>query len=97
MSPSPAEFHSQKGRDPIEEEIRDLRKEGTWDEDSVSEWSEVRHIQHNGFTPMSGLIFTIMGQKNAELAGKVPDSQRPYRALGVFQGSNIRTGCFTKK
>ena len=41
---------------------------------------------------MSGLLFIIMGQKNAELAGKVPDSQCPYCARSVVQGSNIRTG-----
>ena len=92
ISPSSAEFHSPKGRDAIEEEISDLHKEGTWDESSVSEWSEVRHIKHNGFTPMSGLLFIIMGQNNAELAVKVSDSQCSYRVRGVFQGSNIRMG-----
>ena len=41
---------------------------------------------------MSGLFFIIMGQNNAELAGKVPDSQCSYRSRSVFQGSSIRTG-----
>ena len=92
IPPSSAEFHSHKGQAAIREEIADLRKDVTWDESSVAEWSEVRHIKHNGFTPMSGLLFTIMGQKNSELAGTVPDDQCPYRARAVFQVSNIRTG-----
>jgi len=92
IPPSSAEFHSHKGQAAIKEEIADLRKDVTWDESTVAEWSEVRHIKHNGFTPMSGLLFTIMGQKNSELAGTVPDDQCPYRARAVFQVSNIRTG-----
>ena len=92
ISPSSAEFHSDRGKAAIDKEITDLRKEGTWDESSVAEWSKVRQIRHNGFTPMSGLLFIIMGQKNSELVGTVPDSECPFRARGVFQGSNIRTG-----
>ena len=64
IPPSSAEFHSDKGQAAIREEIEDLRKDVTWDESTVSEWSEVRHIKHNGFTPLSGLLFIIMGQKN---------------------------------
>ena len=41
---------------------------------------------------MSALLFIIMGQKNSELAGTVPEDQCPFRARAVFQGSNIRTG-----
>ena len=92
IPPSSAEFHSPKGRAANEEEISDLRKDDTWDESSVSEWSVVRHNKHNSFTPMSGLLFIIMGQKNSELVGKVPDDQCPYRARAVFQGPNIRMG-----
>ena len=38
---------------------------------------------------MSGLLFVIMGRKNSELVGTVPEDQCPYRARAVFQGSNI--------
>ena len=84
IPPSSAEFHSDKGRTAIKEEIDDLRKDLTWDESSAAEWSTVRHIKHNGFTPMSGLLFIIMGQKNSELVGTVPEDQCPYRARAVF-------------
>jgi hypothetical protein len=92
IPPSSSEFHSKQGREAIDNEIEDLRKEGTWDEGSVKEWSEARNIKHNAFTPMSGLLFIIMGQKNSELVGTVPADQCPFRARAVFQGSNIRTG-----
>ena len=73
-------------------EVNDIRAEGVWDEAAVAEWREVRHIKKDAFTPMSGLVFLILGQKNAELAGKVPDSECPYHARAVFQGSKVRTG-----
>ena len=66
------------------DEVNDLRSEDVWDESSVAEWSEVRHIKKDGFTPMSGLIFIIMGQKNAELSGKVPDDQISLLCQGCF-------------
>ena len=90
--PNSAGFHSAKGKAAINEAISDLRKDQTWDESSVREWSGVRHIKHNGFTPISGLLFLIMGQKNAEFADTVPQDQCPFRARAVFQGSNIRIG-----
>ena len=86
IAPSSSEFHSARGKAAIEEEITDLRKDQTWDESFVREWSEVRHIKHSGFTSMSGLLFLIIGQKNAELAGTVPDSQCPFQARAFFQG-----------
>ena len=92
IPPSSVESHSIKGWAATNEEIEDLKKDVTWDESTVAEWSEVRHIKHNGFTLMSGLLFIIMGQKNSELVGTVPDDQCPYRARAVFQGANIRTG-----
>ena len=86
------DFHSPKGRAAIDAEIADLKAEGVWDEQSVAEWSEVKHIKKVGHTPMCGLIFLIMGQKNAELVGTVPDDQCPFRCRAVFQGSNVFTG-----
>ena len=86
------DFHSPKGRAAIEAEISDLRSEEVWDEQSVSEWGEVKHIKKDGHTPLCGLIFLIMGQKNAELVGTVPDAQCPFRCRAVFQGSNVFTG-----
>ena len=92
IPPSSSEFHSKRGREAIDTEIDDLRKDVTWDESTVCEWSEARKIKHNGYTPMSGLLVIMMGQKNSELVGKVPDDQCPFRARAVFQGLNIRTG-----
>ena len=104
IPPSSAEFHSDKGRAAIKEEIDDLRKDVTWDESSVAEWSTVRHIKYNGFTPMSGLLFIIMGQKNSELVGTVPEDQCLYRAHAVsFKGRIFaramarRRGCCTRR
>ena len=103
IPPSSSEFHSARGRAAIDEEINDLRQDQTWDEGSVAEWADVRHIKHNGFTPMSGLLFIIMGQKNSELVGKVPDDQCPFRACAVFKGQIFawvmgrHLGCFIKK
>ena len=61
------EFHSKMGKKAIEDEVNDLRAEVVWDESSVAEWSEVRHVKKDGMTPMVGLLFLIMGPKNAEL------------------------------
>ena len=60
----------------------------------MAEWSQVRHIKKDGMTPMVGLLFLIMGQKNTELDVGLDedDPNCPYRSRGVFQGSNIRTG-----
>ena len=60
------EFHSKRGKKAIDDEVNDLRAEVVWDESSVAEWSQVRHIKKDGMTPMVGLLFLIMGQKNAE-------------------------------
>ena len=60
------EFHSKRGKKAIEEEVNDLRAEEVWDESSVAEWSDVRHIKKDGMTPMVGLLFLIVGQKNAD-------------------------------
>ena len=62
ISPSSAKFQSQKGRDAIEEEIRNLRKECTWGECSVSEWSEVRHVKKR-FRTYVRLVFYYHGSK----------------------------------
>ena len=45
-------------------------------------------------TPMCGLLFLIMGQKNAELDSGLDDDDPncPFRCRAVFQGSNVRTG-----
>ena len=54
IPPSSAEFHSSKGRAAIAQESSDLPSDVTWDESTVSEWSEViyPHVQlalyHNG-------------------------------------------------
>ena len=48
-----AEFHSKRGKKAIDEEIIDLRAEEVWDESSVAEWSDVRHIKKDGMTPWS--------------------------------------------
>ena len=58
----------------------------------MAEWGEVKHIKKDGHTLMCGLIFIIMGQKNAEMVGTIPDSECPFRARAVFQGSNVFTG-----
>lgn len=89
---SSLEFHSKRGREAIDAEVEDLRKEVTLDESTVCKWPVARIIKHNGFTPMSGLLFMTMGQKNSELVGKVPDDECPFRARAVLQGSNIRMG-----
>ena len=64
IPPRSPEFHSQRGKKAIADEIADLRTESVWDESSVAEWSQVRHIKKDGMTPMRGLLFLIMGQKN---------------------------------
>ena len=86
------DFHSPKGRAAIDAEIADLRSEGVWDEKSVAEWSEVKHIKKDGHTPMCGLVFLIMGQKKAELVGTVPNNQCTFRCRAVFQGPHVFTG-----
>ena len=72
----------------------DLIGEQVWRFDTVQEWSKVKSIRKDGFTPMVGLLFLIMGQKNAELDSglDVDDPSCPFRCRGVFQGSNVRTG-----
>ena len=63
------EFHSKRGKKAIEDEVSDLRSETVCDEDSVAEWCQVRHIKKDGMTTMVGLLFLILGQKNAEIGG----------------------------
>ena len=55
ISPKSTEFHSARGRKAIDEEVGDLRAAKVWREESVREWSEVRHIKKDGYTPMVGL------------------------------------------
>ena len=85
IPPSSSEFHSERGREAIDTEIDDLRKDVAWDESTVCEWSEARKIEHNGYTPMSGLLFIIMGQKNSELVGKLTTSA-PSEPVQFFKG-----------
>ena len=61
ISASSPEFYSKRGQEAIMAKVNDFRAESVWDESSVAEWSEVRHIQKDGFTPMSGLVFLITG------------------------------------
>ena len=42
------EFHSKRGKKAIDDEVSDLRSATVWDEDSVAEWSQVRHIKKDG-------------------------------------------------
>ena len=49
------DFHSPKRKAAIKAEISDLRSEGVWDEQSVAEWTEVKHIKKDGHSPMCGL------------------------------------------
>jgi hypothetical protein len=94
ISPREPEFHSKRGKAAIEAEVSDLRAESVWDEGSVKEWAEVRHERKDGYPPMVGLLFLIMGQKHAELdtGSDIEDPNCPFRARAVFQGSNVRTG-----
>ena len=94
ISPKEPEFHSKRGRAAIDAEVSDLRAAEVWEESSVKEWSDVRHIRKDGYPPMVGLLFLIMGQKHAELdtGADIEDPNCPFRARAVFQGSNVRTG-----
>ena len=94
ISPKEPEFHSKRGKAAIEAEVSDLRAAEVWDESSVREWRCVRHDREDNLPPMVGLLFLIMGQKNAELdtGGDIEDRNCPYRARAVFQGSNVQTG-----
>ena len=94
ISPREPEFHSKRGKAAIEAEVSDLRAESVWDEGSVKEWADVRHERKDGYPPMVGLLFLIMGQKHSELDSglDVEDPNCPFRARAVFQGSNVRTG-----
>ena len=94
ISPKSTEFHSERGRKAINEEVTDLRTAKVWREETVKEWSEVRHIKKDGYPPMVGLLFLIMGQKHAELdnGSGFDDPACPFRCRAVFQGSNVRTG-----
>ena len=94
ISPREPEFHSKRGKAAIDTEVSDLRAECVWDEGSVKEWADVRYERKDGYTPMVGLLFLIMGQKHSELDSglDVEDPNCPFRARAVFQGSNVRTG-----
>ena len=87
-------FRSDRGARAIAEEIGDLIGEKVWRYEKVREWSEVKSIRKDGFPPMVGLLFLIMGQKNAELDTglDIEDPNCPFRCRGVFQGSNVKTG-----
>ena len=58
----------------------------------MAEWSEVKYIKKDGHTPLCELVFIIMGQKNVKMVVSIPDSECPFRARAVFQGSNVFTG-----
>jgi len=94
ISPREPEFHSKRGKAAIDAEVSDLRAETVWDESSVKEWADVRHERKDGYPPMVGLLFLIMGQKHSELDSglDIEDPNCPFRARAVFQGSNVRTG-----
>ena len=94
IPPSDPKFKSDGGKRAIAEEVNDLLAEKVWRYETVREWSEVRHVRKDGFPPMVGLLFLIMGQKNAELAAGLAedDPACPLRCRGVFQGSNVKTG-----
>ena len=92
IPPSDPTFHSSGGRGAIEKEIGDLREQTVWDENTVAEWGSVRHQRHNGYPPMVGLLFIIMGLKNAELLNTAQADLAILKARAVFQGSNIKTG-----
>ena len=92
IPPSSPEFHSAAGRAAINKEVGGLRDQTVWDETTVAEWSTVRHQRHNGYPSMVGLLFIIMGLKNAELVGTPQEIEAILKARAVFQGSNIRTG-----
>ena len=55
------EFHSQRGREAIMAVVNHFCAEVVWDESTVADWSEVWHNKKDSFTPMSGLVFLIMG------------------------------------
>ena len=61
IPPSSPEFHSAAGRAAIKKEVGGLRSQVVWDESTVAEWSEVKHLRHKGLPPMVGLLFIIMG------------------------------------
>ena len=92
IPPRDPTFHSPERRDAIEKEVGDLRTQIVWDESTVAEWGSVRHQRHNGYPPMVGLLFIIMGSKNAELINTPQADLAMIKARAVFQGSNVKTG-----
>ena len=92
IPPRDPKFKSDRGKRAITEEIDDLISEKVWRHETVQEWSDVRHVRKDGYTPMVGLLFLIMGQQSAELdTGLIEDYPAcPLRWRGVFQGSNVR-------
>ncbi|MHC4950810.1 MAG: reverse transcriptase domain-containing protein, partial [Planctomycetota bacterium] len=92
IPPKDPTFHSPEGKLAIQKEVGDLRAQTVWDESTVAEWGTVKNQRHNGYPPMVGLLFIIMGLKNAELAGTSQAELAILKARAVFQGSNIRTG-----
>ena len=56
-------FRSDRGKKAIADEMGDLLAEKVWRHDTVQEWDQVRGIYKDGFPPMVGLLFLIMGQK----------------------------------
>ena len=53
ISPKSSEFHSARGKKAIDDDVGDLRAAKVWCEESVREWSEVRHIMKDAYPPAS--------------------------------------------
>ena len=56
-----AEFHSLPRKQALDKEVSRLRSSNVWNESTVAEWSDVRHIRKDGLPPMIGMLFPYHG------------------------------------
>ena len=84
------EFHSPPCVAALKKELDDLRGQGVWDENGVTEWASAKADSlKKGVDATVGRLFAIMGEKGSEL--RRPVSERVYKARAVYAGNNIQT------
>ena len=63
-----------------------MNRRGVWEEEAVNEWHVVKSEDS---TASVGRVFSILGEKHAEL--KRPEPEKEYKARIVFAGNAIQT------
>ena len=82
-------------------QVNDLHAEQVWNESTVAEWNDVRHIKKDSSTPMSGLVFLIVGQKSSQESGLIANVlavlRQSFKAPMCAQLTAHQYGCFTRR